>query len=143
MKIVLCADHGGFSLKSFIKNDLEKNTDIEIFDVGTFSEESVDYPNIAKMGFEKFKEVNGDYIFAFCGTGIGISIALNKMEGVYCALVYSKETAILAKEHNNANALAFGGRTLDFNLAKDMVHAFLSAKTLEGNHKRRRAEIGY
>ncbi len=143
MTIVLAADHGGFLLKEKIKEHLRNNVDINVIDVGTNSEESVDYPDIALIAAKEFKEKKADYLFSFCGTGIGISIALNKIDGIYCALVYNKETAILAKEHNNANALAMGGRQLSDKEAISMVDAFLAASVLGEQHARRRKEIGY
>lgn len=141
MKIVLGSDHGGFALKEYIKEYLI-NT-IEIIDIGCFSEESVDYPDIALEAASKFKEINAAYIFAFCGTGIGISIALNKIDKIYCANIYNISSAKLAKEHNGVNAIAMGGRELDFNMAISMVDAFLTTQVLSDNHKRRRAKIGY
>ncbi len=143
MVIVLASDHGGFSLKEKIKEHLSKNRDITLVDVGAYSEESVDYPDVAKMAASEFKAKNANYIFSFCGTGIGISIALNKIDGIYCALVYNKATAILAKEHNNANTLAMGGRQLSVEEGVEMIDAFLDATVLGDQHARRRKEIGY
>lgn len=143
MKIVLCADHGGFLLKKCIKKHLENRKEIEIIDAGTFNEESIDYPDIANDAARKYKEINAKYLFSFCGTGVGISIALNKIEGIYCALVYNVESAVLAMEHNGVNALALGGRQLDFDMAKDMIDGFLDAQVLDEAHKRRRSKIGY
>lgn len=142
MKIIIGSDHGGFNLKEVVKKHLiEKGIHVE--DVGCFSEESVDYPNVAKDIADKYKETKADYMFAFCGTGIGISIALNKIEGVYCALIYNENSARFAKEHNNANALAMGGREISPENAKIMIDTFLSAKILMEQHARRRNEIGY
>ncbi len=143
MKIVLCADHGGFLLKEYIKKHLSNDKKIEVIDAGTFTDESVDYPDIANDAAKKYKAIHAEYLFSFCGTGVGISIALNKIDGIYCALVYNVESAVLAMEHNGVNALALGGRQLDFDMAKDMIDGFLNAKVLDDSHKRRRAKIGY
>ena len=143
MKIVLGSDHGGFTLKECVKKYLTSKNTIEIIDIGCLIEESVDYPDIALNAASKLKEINADYIFAFCGTGIGISIALNKIDKIYCANIYNVSSAKLAKEHNAVNAIAMGGRELDFDTAILMVDAFLDAEVLSDNHKRRRAKIGY
>lgn len=143
MTIILASDHGGFSLKESVKEHLSKDSSITLIDVGAYSEESIDYPLVAKTAAEEFKAKNANYIFSFCGTGIGISIALNKIDGIYCALVYNKETAILAKEHNNANTLSMGGRQLSVETGIEMVDAFLNATVLGDQHARRRKEIGY
>lgn len=142
MKIVIGSDHGGYKLKEAVKKHLiEEGYKIE--DVGVFSEESVDYPDIAKDIAKKYKEIKADYMFAFCGTGIGISIALNKIDGVYCAVIYNESSARLAKEHNNVNAIAMGGRELNFDEAIKMADIFLNAKPMGEQHKRRREKIGY
>ena len=127
MTIVLGSDHGGFQLKEKVKEHISKNN-IDIIDVGTYNEDSVDYPDIAIQLAKTFEEKKCDYIFAFCGTGIGISIALNKIENIYAALIYNKETAILAKEHNNANAIVMGGRQLSIEQSIEMVDAFFKRK---------------
>ena len=142
MTIVLGSDHGGFQLKEKVKEHISKNN-IDIIDVGTYNEDSVDYPDIAIQLAKTFEEKKCDYIFAFCGTGIGISIALNKIENIYAALIYNKETAILAKEHNNANAIVMGGRQLSIEQSIEMVDAFLNANVLDEQHARRRKKIGY
>lgn len=141
MKIILGSDHGGFKLKEYVKSHLILKS-IDVIDVGCFSEESVDYPDIALELVRHYRDFKDAVIFAFCGTGIGISIALNKFDGIYCALIYNENTAKLAKEHNNANAIAMGGRELDPEVAVKMVDNFLNAKTLNENHERRREKIG-
>ncbi len=143
MTIILASDHGGFELKEDIKKHLSKSN-IKNIDVGTHSSESVDYPDIAVALADKYKEIkvnDESYMIAFCGTGIGISIALNKIEGVYAALIYNKETAALAKEHNGVNCIAMGGRELPFEFAAEMLDIFLSSTVFEEQHARRRNEI--
>lgn len=135
MKIVIGSDHAGFEMKELVKEHL-KTKGIEILDVGTNSNESVDYPTFGKKVGETV--INGKYDFGIvlCGTGIGISIAANKVKGVRAALVHDEETARLAKEHNNANVLAFGGRNTEPEMAKKIVDAYLNAKFEERHEKR-------
>lgn len=142
MTIVIGADHGGYKLKEAVKKHLI-NEGYNVEDVGTFTEESVDYPDIARDIAKKYNEIKADYILAFCGTGIGISIALNKLEGIYCAVIYNDSSSRLAKEHNNVNSVAMGGRELNFDDAIRMVDIFLTSKPMEKQHRRRREKIGY
>ena len=109
MKIILAADHGGYPLKESVKAALlEKG--YEIVDLGTNSEESVDYPDFGKAAGEYVASGQAERGILVCGSGIGISIAANKVHGIRCALVVSEEYAKLASEHNNANMIALGGR---------------------------------
>lgn len=140
MKVVIGSDHAGFEMKELVKVHL-KDKGIDVLDVGTNSNESVDYPTFGKKVGETV--VNGPYDFGIvlCGTGIGISIAANKVKGVRAALVHDEETARLAKEHNNANVLAFGGRNTNKELAMKIVDAFIDAK-FESRHEKRLNLIG-
>ena len=104
MKVIVGADHGGFGLKEKVKGYLQIKG-FDVIDAGTFSEESVDYPDIAKTAYNKFIENKAELAFLFCGTGIGISISANKMKGFRAALVWDENVARLAKEHNNAKYL--------------------------------------
>ena len=106
-------------------------------DLGTYSEESVDYPVYGKLCGETVVKGDADLGIVCCGTGIGISIAANKVKGVRCALVTSVEMAHLAKEHNNANVLALGGRTTQPEEAFAMVEEWLTTEFGGGRHKRR------
>lgn len=135
MKVVIGSDHAGFQMKENLKKHLiSKN--IEVIDLGATSEESVDYPKYGKLVGQEVTSKDYDFGVVVCGTGIGISIAANKVKGVRAALVHDVETATLAKEHNNANVLAIGGRNTDFNLANDMLDSFIDTK-FEDRHQRR------
>ena len=134
--LAIASDHGGFALKQEIMAHL-RATGVEFEDLGTYSEESCDYPVYAeKLG----KAVAaGDYEkgILICGTGIGISIAANKIHGVRAALCgdcYSEE---MCRRHNDANVLALGGRVLGVELAKRIVDTFLTAPFEGGRHQRR------
>lgn len=155
MIIALAADHGGYELKNEIKEHLkalgtapspklneEGVTDgtpekIKIVDLGTDSGESVDYPDFGRACAEAVASGRADLGIVCCGTGIGISIAANKVKGVRCALCTSTEMAELAKKHNNANMLALGGRTTPPELAKEIVDTWLNNKFEGGRHARR------
>ena len=144
MKIVVASDHGGYELKLKVSAHL-KDLCIEVEDLVPHSEESVDYPVYGKACGEAVVSGRGDLGMVFCGTGIGISIAANKVHGVRCALVTSVETAHLAKEHNNANVLAMGGRTTDPELAVRMTDEWLdtvfAGETESGQRHARRVAM--
>ena len=125
MKIGIASEHRGYVLKKEIIKELKN--EYEIIDFGTDSEERVDYPDYAfKLG-KAIQNKDIDLGIAICGTGIGISIALNKVKGVLCAKISNKEEAKLAKEHNHANAIAFSGST-KIEEAKEMILTFLNSK---------------
>ena len=134
--LAIASDHGGFALKQEIMTHL-RATGVEFEDLGTYSEESCDYPVYAeKLG----KAVAaGDYEkgILICGTGIGISIAANKIHGVRAALCGDCYSAEMCRRHNDANVLALGGRVLGVELAKRIVDTFLTAPFEGGRHQRR------
>lgn len=134
-KVVLASDHAGFPLKESVKKHLEEKH-IEVMDVGTFSEESVDYPAIVRKGCEIVVKDNIPG-FIFGGSGNGEAMAANKMRGIRAALCYSEETAKLARSHNNANVMSMGGRLMDPLLANKMVDIFLETEFEGGRHQRR------
>lgn len=136
MKIAVASDHGGFELKESIKKHLSAR-DIEIVDLGTDSDVSVDYPVYGKLCGEAVASGNVDLGIVVCGTGIGISIAANKVHGIRCGLCTSVEMARLTKQHNNANILALGGRTTAPELAARIVDAWLDTEFEGGRHQRR------
>lgn len=136
MLIAIASDHGGFALKETIKEYLRERGD-KIVDLGTTSEESVDYPIYGKACGEAVASGKAERGIVICGTGIGISIAANKVKGVRCGLCTSVEMAELTRQHNNANVLALGGRTTDPQLALDIVKTFLDTEFEGGRHKRR------
>lgn len=136
MKIAVASDHGGFALKNTVKEHLEKKG-IEVTDLGTYSEESVDYPVFGRKCAEEVASGKADKGIVCCGTGIGISIAANKVKGIRCALCTSEEMAEMASKHNNANMISMGGRILEEETALKIVDKWLSSKFEGGRHKRR------
>ena len=136
MIIAMASDHAGYELKMAIREKLEKEG-YQILDLGTDSTEAVDYPKYGKALGEAVMAGKAEKGIAVCGTGIGISIAANKVKGIRCALCTSVEMAKMAKQHNNANILAMGGRTTDKELAFQMVDTWLSEEFLGGKHLRR------
>lgn len=140
MRLVIGSDHGGFSLKESIKEHLI-NRGIDVEDYGTFSEESVDYPDYAlKVGLAV---ANGEFDGGIlcCGTGIGVSIAANKVKGIRAAHVTDCFSAKYAKEHNNANIICLGGRVTGPGLADMIVDEWLDSEFQGGRHTRRIKKI--
>lgn len=136
MKIAVASDHGGYLLKETVKKHLE-DRGIEVLDLGTHSEESVDYPVYGKLCGETVANGEADLGVVCCGTGIGISIAANKVKGIRCGLCTSVEMAHLTKQHNDANILALGGRTTAPELALAIVDEWLDTEFEGGRHQRR------
>ncbi len=137
MKIALAADHGGFELKETVKSYLQEKG-YEILDLGcSNAEESVDYPNYGKACGEAVTKGDAERGIVVCGTGIGISIAANKVKGIRCALCTSVFMAEMASKHNNANLLSLGGRTLEPELALHIVDVWLTTEFEGGRHQRR------
>lgn len=138
MTIYLGSDHGGFELKEALKAYLADEAHL-VIDQGTYSLDSVDYPDYAQAVGEAVLADDGSLGIVICGTGIGISIAANKLKGIRAALCSEEFSARMARRHNNANVLALGGRTTGVELAKSIVDAFLSAE-FEGDRHARRVE---
>ena len=136
MKIAVASDHGGFALKEKVKEHLMQR-EFEVEDLGTHSEDSVDYPAYGKACGEAVASGKADLGVVVCGTGIGISIAANKVKGIRCGLCTSVEMAHLTKQHNNANILALGGRTTEPDLALKIVDEWLDTEFEGGRHQRR------
>lgn len=136
MKIVAAADHGGFDLKNQIVEKLQ-NQGFAVEDLGTYSEESVDYPDFADKVSQKILDGEADLGILVCGTGIGISIAANRHKGIRAAIVYDDFTAKVAHEHNNANILCFGGRTMKTEDVLRRIEIFLNTQYEGGRHERR------
>jgi ribose 5-phosphate isomerase B len=127
-----------------VKETIRKYPEAEgyaVDDQGTSSEESVDYPDYGKAVGERVASKQADLGVAVCGSGIGISIAANKVPGVRAALAHDVTTARLAREHNDANVLALGGRVVTPEAALEMVQTFLTAAYLGGRHQRRLDKI--
>ena len=137
MNITIGSDHGAVALKDEVKMVLKEYEDIKVTDVGTFGTESVDYPDIAKKVCADVTSGKADLGIVLCGTGIGISIAANKVKGIRCALCNDVYSAKKAREHNNANVLAMGGRVLGFGPAGEIVRAFVESSFEGGRHARR------
>lgn len=137
MKILIANDHRGINLKNKILNYLTKNN-YNVENLGTDSMDSVDYPNLA---FNLSKKIDDSTIgILICATGIGMSIASNKVKGVRCAKVSSVEEAKLARLHNNANVIALSSN-LSTIKAKKIVKTFIETKFSEDNRHKRRIEI--
>ncbi len=136
MNIAIAADHGGFELKEIlIKHYAKQNLILK--DLGTYSEESVDYPDISKKMADEILSKKSDLGILICGTGIGISIAANRYKGIRAAILYNSDVARLAKEHNNANIAVFGGRMMSADDCIKNFDIFLNAKFEGGRHDRR------
>ena len=136
MKIALGSDHGGLSLKKEIIKHLESKN-IQITDFGTYTEESCDYPDYALKVAQEIAVKNFELGILICGTGIGISIAANKVPGIRAALCSDTFSAHATREHNNANILALGGRVVGTGLALDIVDAFINAEFQGDRHQKR------
>ena len=136
MKIAIASDHGGYALKEQVKQHLLERG-VEVEDLGTHSEDSVDYPVYGKLCGQTVASGKADLGVVVCGTGIGISIAANKVKGIRCGLCTSVEMAHLTKQHNNANILALGGRTTAPELALAIVDEWLDTEFEGGRHQRR------
>ena len=134
--IAIGADHGGFDLKEQVKKHLDERN-IEYKDFGTFSGEAVDYPVIAKAVGEAVAKGEAECGILVCGTGIGMSIAANKVKGIRAACCSDTFSARFTKMHNNTNVLCFGGRVLGAGLALDIVDAYLDAEFEGGRHEKR------
>ena len=138
--IIIGADHAGFGVKEFIKKELLK-MDYPVKDVGTYSTAPVDYPDYAeRVAVEVRTHKNSSGILA-CGTGIGASIAANKIPGIRAALVENIRDARLSREHNDANILVVGGRPFNKKKVRRMIRVWLRSKFKGGRHERRLKKI--
>jgi ribose 5-phosphate isomerase B len=138
--IAISADHAGYSLKQAIIKYFDLN-EIKYKDYGTFSEDSCDYPVFAKLAADAVVSGEAEFGILVCGTGIGMSIAANKIRGIRCALCDSVFLAKRAKSHNNANVLALGALIVDEPLAIDIVRAWIETEFEGGRHSRRVEQI--
>lgn len=137
--IAIGCDHGGYLLKEKIKKEY---TNIEFKDFGTFSIESMDFPDVAIPVAEDVASGKCEGGILICRSGIGMTIAANKVDGIRCALCYSERTAKSAKEHNNANVIAIGADELDFNMVKKIIDTWIGSKFLGGKYQLRLDKIG-
>ena len=135
-KIIIGSDHAGYKLKEFLKKNLSNDNYI-IKDIGTFSEESMDYPDIAHPLAETIAMGEYNLGILVCGSGNGMAMAANRHKGVRAAVCWNEELTRLARQHNNANVLALPGRFLDFDEAYEMTKVFLNTEFEGGRHERR------
>ena len=140
MNIMIGSDHGGYLLKEDVSEYL-RGKGYTVHDVGTYSEESCDYPEIAAEGCERILSGKDELGILICGTGAGISIAANKIKDIRAACCSDVFTAEYIRRHNDANILCFGGRVVTPETAFKLVDAFLGAKFEGGRHERRVNEI--
>ena len=137
MKITIGSDHGAVELKEEVKMVLHEFEDVRVTDVGTFGTESVDYPDIAEKVCADVVSGKADRGIVLCGTGIGISIAANKIDGSRAALCGDVYSAIMSRKHNDANVLAMGGRVTGIGPAGEIVRAWICTEFEGGRHARR------
>tara|TARA_Y100001935_G_scaffold40203_1_gene32292 strand:+ start:71 stop:514 length:444 start_codon:yes stop_codon:yes gene_type:complete len=139
--LVLASDHAGYDLKNNIKTYLESNN-FYIKDLGPFSEDSVDYPDYGNMLGKFILENKNSIGIAICGSGIGISIALNRMLGIRAALCSNEEIAKLSRNHNDANVLVLAGRFMNLKKSSSIIDVFLKESFEGGRHERRVNKLG-
>ena len=135
MKIYIGSDHAGVDLKSQIKTRLEDR--FEFDDAGSFTSDSVDYPDFAHKVAENVLKDSSSIGILICGTGNGMAITANKHAGIRAALCWSPDIAALAKQHNNANIIVLPARFISTEMAMDTLQAFLNAEFEGGRHQRR------
>ena len=141
-KIGLSADHAGYELKEELKNFL-KASDYDVVDLGAFSSKSVDYPDYGKILGESVRDKKVELGVAICGSGIGMSIAANKIKGIRAALCSTEEMAKLSRNHNDANILALGARFISKENAISCLKVFLREKFEAGRHIKRVKKLGW
>src|SRR6266481_1300261 len=141
MKIVIGADHAGFQLKNAV-GDLLRSLGHTVLDVGAFNENPSDYPDFAVLVGNAVLEGKGERGILICGSGVGVSVAANKIKGIRAAVCHDTYSAHQGVEHDDMNVLVLGSRVIGSKLAEDLVKAFLSASfTNEERHKRRLAKV--
>ncbi len=134
MKIAIGCDHAGFEYKEKLKQWLTENG-YEFEDVGTYSTDAVDYPIYAKAVCQKVLSKEVQYGILFCGTGIGMSIAANKIKGIRAAVCSDIKSAELTRQHNDANVLCMGAQIIGFVTAREITKTFLNNEFVGGKHK--------
>lgn len=136
MRIAIACDHKGYPLKNEVIAYL-KNKSMEVMDFGTYSEESVDYPDYAVPACLAVRNHQVDFGILICYTGIGMSIVANKVKGIRAALIDKADFARLTREHNDANVLCLGSKDMPFEAAQDIIDTFLGANFAGGRHVNR------
>jgi ribose 5-phosphate isomerase B len=140
LKIIIGSDHAGYKLKDFLKKKLEDKY-YKVTDIGTFSEDSMDYPDIAHKVAAQIAHQNFDFGILICGSGNGVAMAANRHNGVRAALCWNEETARLARSHNNAAIICLPARFIDFELAAKLAEIFLTTVFEGGRHLKRVEKI--
>jgi len=140
MKIALGNDHAAVEMKFFVKKYLEEKG-CEVLNLGTDTNDSVDYPDYGAAVGRAVTGGEADLGIAICGSGVGISIAANKVKGVRAVCCSEPYSARMSREHNNANVLCFGARVIGQEMAKMIIDEFLSAKFQGGRHEKRVSKI--
>lgn len=135
MKLILASDHAGFATKQILLNFLKLRADLTVEDGGTFNEGSCHYPEYAIAASERVAKGDFDFGILLCGSGIGVSIASNKVKGARCALGYHDEATKRARIDNNANILAFGARYMTIDEMKHRIDLFLTTPFEGGRHQ--------
>ena len=138
-KIAIACDHAGFEYKEIIKKHLEAQ--YEVKDFGTFSKDSVDYPDFVHPSADAVKKGECDFGILICGSGQGVAITANKHQKIRCALCWMPELAELSRKHNNANMIALPARFIASELAVEIVDKFLGTDFEGGRHENRVAKI--
>jgi ribose 5-phosphate isomerase B len=144
--IALASDHAGYALKAALVEELRgqlREKGHEILDLGPDGEASVDYPDYGAKLAAAIADGRADRGIAICGSGIGISIAVNRSPALRCALVTSGLMARLARQHNDANCIALGSRIIGIEVARDCVQEFLNTEFAGGRHAGRVAKLGF
>lgn len=136
MKIAIGCDHGGYDLKNLIVKKLGDDG-VEVVDMGTYSEESVDYPDFSNKVCQCVLSGECERGILICGTGIGMSIAANRYREIRAALCHEAFTARMSREHNNANILCLGARVIGTEVALDIVRVWTGTEFAGGRHQRR------
>lgn len=139
-RVAIANDHAGVALKAALLPML-RSLDCDVIDLGTDSDASVDYPDYGKRIGEAVARGDAPFGVAICGSGIGISIAANRIPGVRCALVHTVEQATLARQHNDANIVALGARIISEDDAKAILKTFLTTPFEGGRHAARVAKL--
>ncbi|MFD1172495.1 ribose 5-phosphate isomerase B [Oceanobacillus picturae] len=141
MKVIITADHAGMTVRNVVK-DLLEEMGIEYEDTGCSCESSVDYPDYALPAAERIANGEFDRGIFICGTGIGMSIAANKVKGIRCALTHDMYSAKLTRQHNDSNVLALGERVIGPDLAREVARIWLETEFQGGRHENRIGKIG-
>ncbi|WP_306483204.1 ribose 5-phosphate isomerase B [Anaerococcus sp.] len=136
MKYVIGNDHGGLDLEEVVKDELEK-LGHEVYHVGAYNSESVDYSDYAKKACTEVIEGRADFAILICGTGLGMSISANKIQGIRAACVSEAYSARMSRAHNNANTLCMGARVIGSETCRMIVDEFVNTKFEGGRHQRR------